>query len=931
MASTPPRVSGSPQEESWRRWAEEKLLGSENAQEQIQTRVRAVELAATNVGSVATNADQVARDEAERVVYPNEINRITYDLRDSFHWQQVIDGKASAFGKFGPSQARHVSILAGDQGGLYFQPTLSEGAEIEVAGIHPIPRSRKIFIEVESGDSLPAPSVWIDWRDATGKVIDEDGVAHPTLVTQKVIQAPGGVVATYSVRLARAATATPAGAISLSIFEVIGDGNLNISPDGIQIEDGSGDTTLEIRPSLPILAAPTVPILASDVGTVSVRWDGSLTSGPAPAHLAYVYTEEADSAAGPWTRVGQVLNRSGYLMTRPPVASVRFYRFIAVDTSNRPSPPSASISTTVGGVSLDAIDPSLKEDIDQIRYTTDGLNRIYTSPIQPVADTINLAPNPSFEASLSLETARTNIVLNPTARVNLDNWYTAVGGGIGGVVALSRLETTSVIPGVTTYGLIRLVTPGTWWDIRVNAAPNSVVAGATYTVSAVVNSALDDVRVGFYWLDASGGTVSESWSTNPLPTNSWTRVSHTAVAPVGAVSVRVAFRSVSTVVDSVFRVAAVLVERSPIDGGFFDGEYSPDGELIPGWTGDENASTSTLVYHTPVGTRPVSPANTQARRSDSWGSTGRQSLRNVYIGTSSTPPSNSGTIVVAEAHDEYGIPSFASLGFSDGDVVTVSARAYIAAAIGATGVPASLYTTGGSVTPPNIAGEYTLTKTFTLTSALTDTVHLRGATLADNGGVWWDNFMIVRGEYSGPFVQAFRNGDIWWVTDASGDSIIGVQMWNGAEWVPYQLVADTIIAAESITAPLIKAGSINVNHVEPAFGDALDISANSSVTIIVGRQDDIDDSVTDLDARLDNHQTYYGFLDDGLRIGDPDTTAELRLKPDRIQMTQSGAVVSEWVGGVFIADEVRLQKSAVIGNHQWLEYGAGRTIVRPLS
>lgn len=46
-------------------------------------------------------------------------------------------------------------------------------------------------------------------------------------------------------------------------------------------------------------------------------------------------------------------------------------------------------------------------------------------------------------------------------------------------------------------------------------------------------------------------------------------------------------------------------------------------------------------------------------------------------------------------------------------------------------------------------------------------------------------------------------------------------------------------------------------------------------------------------------------------------------------MAQNNVVVSEWVGGVFIAPEARLQ-SALIGSHQWLPYGAGRTIVRPI-
>src|SRR5690606_1427456 len=83
-------------------------------------------------------------------------------------------------------------------------------------------------------------------------------------------------------------------------------------------------------------------------------------------------------------------------------------------------------------------------------------------------------------------------------------------------------------------------------------------------------------------------------------------------------------------------------------------------------------------------------------------------------------------------------------------------------------------------------------------------------------------------------------------------------------------------------------------------------------------------AASDVGERLTRHQTYYRFGQDGLAIGDPDAASELRLKPDRIEMTQNNVVVSYWEGGVFVADEARLQ-SAQIGNHQWMAYGAGRT------
>lgn len=214
-------------------------------------------------------------------------------------------------------------------------------------------------------------------------------------------------------------------------------------------------------------------------------------------------------------------------------------------------------------------------------------------------------------------------------------------------------------------------------------------------------------------------------------------------------------------------------------------------------------------------------------------------------------------------------------------------------------------------------------------------------------------------------------GDQWWVLDPTGTSIVGVKVWNGTAWVNFQIIAQDIIAAGTIKGLHVDAQTIEVNHVSPSFGDDLNLSANEAVTIIVGKQEEqsekiagLDDSVTaaqaaangassaagdaqatangaqtaasqaaaaaaGVGARLDQHQTYYRFGTTGLRIGDPKANAELILEPDRIAMTQNNVVQSEWVGGVLIAPEARLIQAS-IANHQFLAFGAGRTIIRPL-
>ncbi|RUQ06985.1 hypothetical protein D8M34_05815 [Microbacterium sp. HSID17254] len=214
-------------------------------------------------------------------------------------------------------------------------------------------------------------------------------------------------------------------------------------------------------------------------------------------------------------------------------------------------------------------------------------------------------------------------------------------------------------------------------------------------------------------------------------------------------------------------------------------------------------------------------------------------------------------------------------------------------------------------------------------------------------------------------------GETVWVRLRSSDTLGR----SGGVSDPRSIVVEGVtgpdIEANAVTANHIEAGSIGVNHVTPSFGNDLNLSANESVTIVVGRQDaqaeliaDLGEGVelaqntaagaanaagdaqatadgaaeiaadaaataSDVGQRLDQHQTYYRFGTDGLAIGDPKSTAEVRLKPDRIEMTQNSVVVSYWEGGVFVAEEARLN-SAQIGNHQFMAYGPGRTIVRPL-
>lgn len=237
----------------------------------------------------------------------------------------------------------------------------------------------------------------------------------------------------------------------------------------------------------------------------------------------------------------------------------------------------------------------------------------------------------------------------------------------------------------------------------------------------------------------------------------------------------------------------------------------------------------------------------------------------------------------------------------------------------------------------------------------------------------------------------FTNGDLWFKLTADGN-IDQTNIWNGTTWEPYLFVADSIIvpgsvgsvviedgavtatkvaageilavhigaaqvdtqhinaeaiiaehigaeqiqaihlAAESITAEKIAAGAIQVNHLSPAFGEELDISANESVNILVGQisgvEGDLDTALNDDETGLRKMQTFYQFGADGARITNPDSAYALALKNDVIQMLENGNIVSYWNSGTMYVDQLQAT-TVILGNHQIEQYGNG-TVIRDL-
>lgn len=467
MASTPPRVTGTPEQVAFFNYLLDQLDDNRNASSRNSKRIQAVDSSASNAGNLATDANTAASIANERVVGMDSTNRIARPVTDAAYWQNVTAGAEYVF-PF--SSARNVSYVVG--GGFNFQPNAGvESAQIDITPILPTPSSHKLYVEAEApGFDAMRPEIWVYWRDANGQVFASDsGQPQPVLAASKsVVNVPklldGTYVPNYSVRLVRPDGAGTGLAFGPRVFEGIGTDGLAVSPGGISVEDSSGNKTVEINPSLPALDAPVVPILSSSVGTVTVRWNGSLTSGAAPSHTSYVYAEEATAGTGPWTRVGQPLNRAGDIITRPPVGSTRWYRLTAVDTSNRPSAASAAASIVVAGVDV----PDLSGNIGDILDTVDGLNKIFFAA--------EGSPPPAVDPSTN------------RALVNGDLWY-VVAAETGNVVGVNSWNGLDWVP--RTFVADSIFVPGSVGTV-------SIADGAVSAPKVAANSmTADKMAVGF--------------------------------------------------------------------------------------------------------------------------------------------------------------------------------------------------------------------------------------------------------------------------------------------------------------------------------------------------------------------------------------------------------------------------------------------------
>ncbi|MFD5864351.1 hypothetical protein ACFWGP_05330 [Agromyces sp. NPDC127015] len=129
------------------------------------------------------------------------------------------------------------------------------------------------------------------------------------------------------------------------------------------------------------------------------------------------------------------------------------------------------------------------------------------------------------------------------------------------------------------------------------------------------------------------------------------------------------------------------------------------------------------------------------------------------------------------------------------------------------------------------------------------------------------------------------------------------------------------IEAGTITGNHIEVGTIGVTHLEPSVGASIDLTVNDSFVIIAG-------AVDETASALDDMQSVYRFTATEAVISAKDSTFELAMDNDSIEIREGGVPVSWWNSGQMFVDSL-VGNTVVLGNHQLEKYGTG-TVMRAL-
>lgn len=216
----------------------------------------------------------------------------------------------------------------------------------------------------------------------------------------------------------------------------------------------------------------------------------------------------------------------------------------------------------------------------------------------------------------------------------------------------------------------------------------------------------------------------------------------------------------------------LLSEVSDSLGTYFDGSITPDSDLTPIWVGATNNSQNVLSGLSISGI--TSSSSVVTFLSWQWAAQGNSSIRML-------PKTTSNDTYVSISGDTGGI----RMGMQAGGTYTVLARVRLIAPQTGTLVGTarrirqiykrsggSSYIEQSSPQAPNTPGETALRFTFSIPSDTTEAfVRLMNGASSGNGEVWWDQVALMKGVYTGPYIDGNMPGCIWRGTPHASTSV----------------------------------------------------------------------------------------------------------------------------------------------------------------
>lgn len=673
---------------------------------------------------------------------------------------------------------------------------------------------------------------------------------------------------------------------------------------------GEDSAPLTVTPTapLPVLTAPTQPILASELGGVSITWNGLLTSGAPGLGFSHVQAYRSPNGTSGWVRVGPPFKAGTSDIDVTP-GQTYHYRLVAVNTLGVESNPSTSAPITVVGVTVGDIPSAITDAITEANDTADaalvaanGKNKNYYQTTQPTGGTY-LAGDLWFDTD--------------------DNYK------------------------MYTY-------TGSAWQVTQDSAGALTAANGKNKVwHQAAQPGTTGNTVGDTWFDSDDANKMYEWSGSAWVPNEF---GSNAIANLAITNAKIADGTIQNakILDGTIlnaKIADATIQSAKIAA--LDAGKITTGLLSADRIGANTLGVSKLLV--------TSMANLAQDPSFEYNTGGAWSLTGGASSATTSPRTGARALSAPSAASDY-VPATQAdaISVSEGDVYRLGGWVRLASGTSAgNGVTLRMVHGSTEAATPTASADVALTPAATGTTY----VYITGTWTVPAGARYARMQVVMRDSVAG---KTYLVDDLELFKMNSGSLIVDGAV--TAEKVASNAITTPKLDAQAVTAEKIAAFTIEANNLSPSVGSSLDISANGSVNILVGQVNAQADSLAAQQGQIEGLGTavsevagvangaasaaesaqstadgaattadataatvgamgqVYRFSPTGAEISSPDSPYMFIISNTGAQIKYNNVTVSEWNAGQMKVDNF-VGVSVLLGNHKLEKLGT-RTIMR---